>query len=405
MRFSKTTAALAGVTFAGLLAGCSSGSKLLPSQSGTLQGQAVSRAPMGAQANKPVGPFASQQLNEQFARRPQASLPRGIPILGNVVNCTPQAFLYASDNKTGNLDEFCEDGKPNALVMTVPAAAGWGLAVQPPQFGHGNSHQMAVGVTGGTISIYTNLPTIGGAPGSVLTLSGKGSGDNALGLCWDDLGGLYATNWPRDTIDYFNAATVAAGGGPNNTITTTTITEDFYLACDFAPDESGNSGYLMLSGYALGTPNMDSDVAWVKLPAGPDVVVLKLGNHKAISGFPGGLALDKNDHLLVNNEYGLLYDVGNKEPWNNKAKATCSWAFNPNDLTDIVFDETQKLEVWAADVTFVPPSAFVTYAQSENYPLRNLMSCVTPGQSGGPTPQIAGEQQYLSIAVYKNIGV
>jgi hypothetical protein len=376
-----------------LLAACSGGSSNVSPALGrnSQGGQAVNRAAVDALSSRTIGPFASAQLNERFARTLQVSTQAGVPVMGDAATCT--AYLFGSDYTTGNLDEFCED-QPNALVVTIPRGAGWGLAVEP------GKAQLAVGKTGGTISIYKTLPKIAGGPSSVLTLSSPNT--NAYGLCWDNHGGLYATNWPQSNIDYFDAARVAAGGGATSTLTPTTVTEPYYLACDFDKAESGGRGYLMLGGFALGTPNRDYDVSRFELPGGPDRVVQRLGSYSTGTGFPGGLALKSDDTLIANSQDGTLYDLGNKAPWNAPPKAACTWSFlHPDLYTSIVFDDGQA-EIWASDTLF-PTNG--TYGRSLAYPLPTTGSCAFPGESGSTTPMIGGETQYLGVAVYPNNGV
>ncbi|MBV9647175.1 MAG: hypothetical protein JO043_06915 [Candidatus Eremiobacteraeota bacterium] len=337
-----------------------------------------------------AGPFASARLNDEFYHRPVVRiLPQGT-VISHDVTCTPKAYTYASDNTTGDLDQFCED-TPNTLVKTLTGAAGWGLAVQP------GKKQLAAGKTGGTISVYKNATSLT-TPYAVLTLSGASSGDNAYGICWDDVGGIYATNWPSNVINYF-APPLKTGETPTS-ITTTTVTEDYYVACDFDKSETGNKGYLMV--YGLNGSTGDSDVAQVTLPSGPDTVVQTLGNINQGTGFPGGLTINKKDELLANNQYGTLYDLGKKEPWNAKITHSCTWGFNPNDFTNISWDNTLK-EVWASNINFGGTHT-VTYLQSVAYPLPTSGACVTPGESGGPTTAISGESSYLGVAVYKNLG-
>jgi hypothetical protein len=393
MHSLKTTMMLASAgALSALLAACSGGSSnLSPAISKSSQGgQAVNRAAVGGLSSRTIGPFASAPLNEQFARTLQVNMPAGVPVIGNAATCT--AYLYASDYTTGNLDEFCED-QPNARVVTIPRGAGWGLAVEP------GKAQLAVGKTGGTISIYNTLPKIAGGRSAVLTLSTPNT--NAYGLCWDNSGGLYATNWPQANIDYFDAARVAAGGSATSTLTPKTVTEPYYLACDFDKAESGNKGYLMLGGFALGTPNRDNDVSRFELPSGPDKVVQQLGSYSTGTGFPGGLALKSDDTLIANSQDGTVYDLGNKAPWSAPPKAACTWSFlHPDLFTSIVFDGAQK-EIWASDTLF-PVNG--TYALTIAYPLPTTGGCFSSGESGGPTPMISGETQYLGVAVYPNNG-
>ena len=393
MHISRKMTAPLLVAAALAIAGCagSSTSSSIPAQTQSVHQSAGGPHLYSFHGRTVAGPFASEKMNDQWAHR-SVTPSMGVDTIYPAAKCANTARLFGSDNTTGNLDVFCEDGvtgKPNVHVKTLAGAAGWGVAVQP------SGRMLAVGKSGGTISVYASAlnPT---TPSVTLTLSGQSAGDNAYGLCWDDKGGLYATNWPANTIDYFAGPLVS--GGPTSTITTTTVTEDYYLACDFDKRETGNNGDLLVYGFNTSSPNVDSDVAIVALPAGPDTVVQTLGSLNTGNGFPGGLAMSAKDDLLANDQYGTLYDLGVKEPWKTAPVGSCTWGFNPNDYTNIAFDNTQT-EVWASDINF----GGTTYLQSNGAPPLSG-TCVTPGESGGPTAPISGEGSYLGVAVYPNLG-
>jgi hypothetical protein len=303
------------------------------------------------------------------------------------------AVLFASDNTTGNLDEFTEDNPTNP-TSTCSGCGGWGLAVSPGVLG--NAALLAVGKSGGTVEIYNTLTgTLNHV--SSLTLSGKGAGTNALGICFDRSGGLYADNWPSNTVDYFRSP--KAGGSPTKTLTVKAYSVLSYLACDF--DKIGKSGENYLMGYGYNNSDLKVNVDSINPVSGAATREQTLGSIAQSNGFPGGLAIDANDDLVANNQYGKLYDINNTEPWKGAIKQVCTWVFQPNDWKSIAFDDTQQ-EIWAGNLLF---SGEGQYAISTTFPLTNGQ-CSSPGESGGPSTEQSGETQgYNGIAVYPNAGV
>lgn len=391
MRLSSLVTSLAGAAVLGLAA--------LPATAGPVR--TFARPPVQMNSSKlfnfngrmVAGPFANAKLSQAWAHRLPAGLTRHQLYSNGKGKC--KVLLFGSENLTGVLDQYCEDGAAGQVGTTV-GAGGWGIAM--------SGNQMAVGVNGGTINVYSGLPTLG-TPISLI-LSGQASGYNAYGVCFDDKGGLFATNWPGTNIDYF-APPLANGNHPTSTVVTNTggsTNEVYYLACDFDKKETGNNGYLMAYSFVLDGVTDPATVGQVPQPyaGGSQALTVEqtLGSLGNGNGFPGGLAINKKDHLLANNQYGTLYDLGTKEPWSVPAAGSCTWGFNPNDFTNISWDNKSH-EVWATDINF--GAGLYTYLQSVGAPPLSG-SCVTPGESGGPTFAIYNEE-YLGVGVFKAPGM
>jgi hypothetical protein len=401
----------AGLAVAALLAqalaGCSAGTRALPGGIAPPQSRDAGN-PYNARAV--AIPNASKFLAE--AER------RGVPhktIRNAATKCKKNAYIYTSETVTADLDVFCEDtakkGTPNGLISQTPGLAGWGLAVSPdklpvptttcglPAF----QELLAVGTNSGTINIYCKLSGGGytqlNPSTSPLTLT---QGD-AYGICFDQTGGIYATEFPYNTIAHFTNAQLATGGTP--TILTTNVNvAQYYVACDYdklmLKGKPKGENYLMAYGFDA---NGNVNVTNVNTSTGAETVEQTIGNVNSGTGFPGGLALDRRDDLVVNNQYGTLYYF-NPELWNSKPLGTCTWGYNPNDYTNIVFDDRQD-EIWAADTNFSASGLFTTYGQSNAFPFKGSGAC-SPGSSGYQTSHpLAGESQYLGIAVWPNRGV
>jgi hypothetical protein len=285
-----------------------------------------------------------------------------------------RAFLYASDNSTGDVDIFPEDNPFNPIA-TCGGCGGWGLAVSPaPQ------RLLAMGTLSGTVAIYKLNP---GNPVFVRTLALTGGGD-AFGICFDDQGGIYADNFPTNTIDHWTSASL--GTGHTAFLAIGDVNDIFYLACD-----KESPTVTKLYAYGINTGNDDVNVDWVA-PGGAETPETLVGSAADIN--PGGLAIAANDDMVVNERSGKLYDMGTTEPWAGHATNGCTWG--GGDTRSIVWDNTDA-EVWGGDIV-----GTTTFAESIAAPIPPSGPCAT-GESGGPTKPIAGEK-YYGVAVYPNKG-
>jgi len=306
------------------------------------------------------------------------------------------AYLFANDYKTGTVDEFCEDGvlappHHNTLFAFCTGCGGWGLAVDP------TTQTLAIGTNAGTVTLWSVTAAGAVTPlNSTLTLDGGVGTNFPLGICFDGTGGLYATNYGTNKIDYFNAATlVSPGGNPTGSWNTTKTTIGYFLACDF--DGKNGENYLMLSGELLSGGVYDFVLSQVVNGAPPvgniaiaDLVVHNFGS----TALAGGLTLNKKDNLVVADENGTLYEMGTSEPWANII-AKCT---DTKYISGISFDETQD-EVWSSFDTAVPAAEVI----SNKFPFPGR-KC-KPGTSRGPAVPSMGEKEYLGIAVWPNTGV
>jgi hypothetical protein len=340
---------------------------------------------------------------------------RGVPhnsIHNAATKCKKNAYIYTSETVTGDLDVFCEDGTKgtqNGLVSQTSGLAGWGLAVSPnlpvpptPCGPPGLQELLAVGTNSGTINIYCKLS--GGGYTQLNTSPLALSQGDAYGICFDQTGGIYATEFPYNTIAHFTNAQLVTGGAPTTILTTNVNVVQYYVACDYdkliLKGKPKGENYLMAYGFdASGNVNVTN----VNTVTGAETVEQTIGNINSGTGFPGGLALDRRDDLAVNNQYGTLYYF-NPELWNGKPLGACTWGFNPNDYTNIVFDDRQD-EIWAANTNFTASGLLTTYGQSNAFSFKGSGPC-SPGSSGYQTSHpLAGESQYLGIAVWPNRGV
>jgi hypothetical protein len=380
MQIHKSSVALVATTaFATLLAGCSGGGSqpapVVSHGAGTTQSVARLRTP------------AIDLRGDLGNRIPRLSENR---FVGTVAPGGP--YLYASDNLVGELDEYTEDN-PGSPIATCAGCAGWGLAVRP-----GLNPRLAVGKSGGTVEIYTNLASGNPAHTSTLKLSGGGE---AFGICFDSAGGLWADNFSTATLDHFSAAKVNAAAGTFNPFPTWIAAGDvdvvFYLACDNGPGLGDNKLYAY--GYNSSNGNVNVDQVG---SGGAEAVETLVGNVISGTAYPGGLAIAPNDRMVVNSQVGTLYNMGVVEPWAGAVNpaTSCTWGLNPNDVASIVWDnQIPNKEVWGVDIL---SGSSTSDAESFKYPLGAGGACA-PGESGGPSTPLQG-LEYLGVAVYPNAG-
>lgn len=367
-------------------------------------------------------PFAHSVAPASLSPGPDNTCGQGAPCRPR--KCKPirnsgPVDLFVSDGVTGNLYEYCEDIPPNLNTprLTRVGIAGWGLAVNPlaPQ-------QLAVGkrnVAGqpGRIKIYNVLANGALAPpAGVSTLKLGKANANALGICFDSTGGLYATNYNTSEIDYFNAAAVAGPGVFNPTTSWQMVDKNgnpffgYYLACDFEEPEMNN--IVMVDGVDASN-NVDVAVFMGPLVVPPVIAVSQTFGPFGVNGpnYPGGMTLNghgptgADDHLVVSDtSAGVLVDLGSVEPWNNPSNNILCHVpgFPANAYLPIVFDNRQD-EIWAGNL-MPSGTVFNSDAVTTEYPLPPSQSSCHPGQSGGPTAVILNET-FVGAAIWPNTGV
>jgi hypothetical protein len=379
MRISQLFCALAAPAFAALLADCSGGGSQL--------------APAGS-------PSDSAMQSVARLRTP------GIDLRGDLGNRLPQltegrfigtvapspSYLYASDYGSGNVDLFPEDG-PFGTPSVCSGCGGFGLAVST-----GSSPLLAMGTTTGTVKIFKLYGS--GTPASpsyhnTLTLTG---GD-ALGICFDGSGGVYADDYPGNKIDHWTSA--LAGTGHTVIPAYGDVNEVFYIACD---SESASSTKLYAYGLNTNDSSNPANVDLVHQPGGLETTETLVGTLSSTTGYPGGVAINDQDDLIVNDQYTqTLYNMGTTEPWAGVATNGCTWGSTAPSLASVVWDDrnpAKPAEVWSGGLT----PGDKAFAESFAAPIPSSGPCTTPGESGGPTTPQPNEVEYLGLAVYPNLG-
>jgi hypothetical protein len=389
---SQWTGTVCAVAAIALLVGCSGGSQLAPTAiggSGASDGaSALSSMHNGVSRVAPL--FASKQANDYFLHRPIVNAERGRVIVNHpTVAC--KSLVFASSNITSNLLVYCGQRGAQQVpsgetpAMTIVGVAGWGVAV------HGN--KLAVGAGGGLINLY-HLPSM--APFSPPSVTLSNTANNAYGLAFDPTGGLYATEFPSGTVDYWLHPVV---GPPHCTWATTTNTEDYYV------DAHGSNSALVY-GFNGNSQNDDVDtervtgMATTPTCAPVDTFEATFGQLAVGTGFPGGIVSHRNTgELYVNNQYGTLYNDG-VYPGGPPTSNQCSWGFNPNDITNISMASHEN-SIWASNIYF-PNSTVSTNLQS--FKDGTLSGpCVTPAPSGGPMATVPNDE-FLGVAAWPNVG-
>jgi hypothetical protein len=180
----------------------------------------------------------------------------------------------------------------------------------------------------GSLDYYVNCTN---HPGG--TLTGLGIGGAAYGI-----GGrratqtVYAVLWPENVIEYWpSGGAVQSGVDPN-------------LALAYFVDVD-TVGHVWLLGYSYpyGTyENIDEcngDLTGCQVKA------------SIYGGFPGGIQVDRNETVYVNDQFGTLYsyDCSSSTCYQN-GSFTYNNGYNPQDYTGLALDPYGKHRLWAANI-------------------------------------------------------
>jgi len=410
MYVSRFACALAATSFVALLAGCSDGSTVAPrvfqashvampaiSRNPAFNSLLLPRLPVGWSARSRATEWASPDFFTHCKKQSQ-----------------PNAYLFANESISAKVYEYCENIPPSPNTpMRSFGPGGFGLTISPVAIpaGGGVNELLAVGEYG-TISIYRVLgtgltPLV--PPASKLVLTNANA--YPVGLCFDGTGGLYATEYPTNQLDYWtNAQVVGVLGAQAPVVAALTTTGGSnpapfygtYLVCDFdqlsiPPGPPPAENIVMVDGF-----DSSGGVDVGKFVAGPAPTV-SVTFAAGPGGFPGGMTLNKQDYLVFNNPTpaaNILFNLGPPDKW-SVVNSTCTYGTpGTTYYLPIVFDDTQR-EIWGGN-SITAGSAVSTDAVSNYFPFGGVCR---PGESGGPTKVIPSLAQFIGIAVWKNTGV
>jgi hypothetical protein len=344
----------AGFTPAMLLAACSPSATLAPPalpQSSAARTASLLRAPAGRPplfANPAAAAAAASRLPRLEPPAPAfVALPRSH-------RSASFSWIFASDVDTGNVDVY--DESDGTQLSQCANCAGFGLAVDR------KNDDLAMGTNKGTVTVW-HVAVSGMTEYAKLTLSGQAAGAIASSVAFDNVGNLYAVDWPSNEIDVFAAKDIKTGKdvAPKRTIAPPDFADVYFLATD---------GPAL---YACGYNNAMQDiVASVDGKNGQDEVLQTVTN--STGGFPGGIALDAEHNLIVNNQYGTITTYA--PPYTGAAVSTFSYGFPYWDYVPISLDHSQKT-LWAGNTFYVSGSLY-TDAQANSYPLGSLGVATAP---------------------------
>jgi len=287
----------------------------------------------------------------------------------------PCKVIYASD-RTAGADYLYQSYSPWGAFTPLPAMPavddGYGL--------YATKSLIYAGAAPSTINVYKPC---GSALGFSLTTAGFGP---PLSIAVDNLSNRYATEGGTNVIDWFNS-------GGTDTPTTTDTPRSPGLPSYLAVDNVGNvytSGWDPTNTFEqidICSPHMSSCAFCEAIP-GPS--------------WPGGVALDASQHLIVNNEDGSIWvyypSCGTLDSTFVYSASSSPTHFH---FTAITLSTPENL-IWG-DKQFDAPQAacttpFCMDAQAEHY-------AEVPGTVGtiaAPkhTPVLSGQQPGSGIAVY-----
>jgi hypothetical protein len=320
------------------------------------------RAPMAAAAPHL---FANERI--EAARADRLPAPPGTETFVRVARAPAQSaasYMIASDIETSSVDVY--DETSGSLLYQCAGCGGWGLAVNR------GTGDVAIGTNKGTVTVW-HVSASALTLYAKMTLSQGVNGARATGVAYDSGGNLYAVDWPSNAIDVFPKNEIKLGKGlPKRTIVAPAFADVYYLATD------GDT--LLADGY---DPAMNDIVATVDTKTGNDALLQTISNSHG--GFPGGLAIDAHDTLIVNNQYGTITTYAS--PWTGAATSTLSYGFPSFDYIPISLDRAQTT-LWAGNL-FYEKGQLYTDVQANSYPLSTL------GTSTAPMFQ----EEYLGLAL------
>lgn len=204
----------------------------------------------------------------------------------------------------------------------------------------------------GSLDLYVNCTN---HPGG--TLVGANIGGAAYGI-----GGrrasqtVYAVLWPDNVIEWWpNGGSVVTGSDPN-----------MGLAYFVDVDAVGN---VWLTGWDYLFENEQLD------ECNSDLSVCSI---KATIpyGFPGGVQVDTNETVYVNNQYGTLYSFDCSSSYCSQNGAFTYYnGYNPLDYTGIVLDAYHKHRLWGANIYFCGSASYgiCSDGQPQSLPLNSAV--------------------------------
>jgi len=304
----------------------------------------------------------------QMAIMPGA--PRGLgsvhPSFTAGTSCT-----YVTDNFSGNVNVY---NSHRVLAGTIGPGYGWGAyAVHTSTLS-----AVFLGRNDGSGSVDVYTPCSSTMTG---TVTGLGTGGSAYGI-----GGFrgagkpgYASDWSVGDIAYW-----ATGTGTAVSKLDPLMPLPYFVEVD-------KHNKVWLDGYDSSFGAEDVDVCSKIITSCKTMVSIS-------GGFPGGIQMDSNEQLYVNNQFGQLtsYDCSSLTSCTLTGSFTYSNGSNPLDYTATALDPLLKHTLWGANIFLCPDGCsfgLASDAQPQSLPLNTATL-------GAPTPEWDNTET-LGTARYK----
>ena len=219
----------------------------------------------------------------------------------------------------------------------------------------------------GSVDVYTHCTN-----SFVGSVTGLGDGGAAYGIAGFKGPGKhgYATDFPNDEIQYW-----ATGSGTAVSKVDPLTGLPYFVEVD-------KHNKVWISGWDPGFTGQQIDRCSATITACKTMVFIS-------GGFPGGVQVDSNDQLYVNDQYGTVYgyDCSSLVSCSFTGSFTYSNGSNPLDYTAIALDPLTKKTLWGANIyvndgvnTCKSSNGLCGDAQSQSLPLSSATL-------GGATPQ------------------
>jgi hypothetical protein len=281
-------------------------------------------------------PFANDKLNQFIATHQPVVHNIGSTFVAVAKPKKPSTnWLIGSSEYGGTVDLI--DGNDNALLATCSGCGGWGVAVNK------TDGDLAVITQNNTISVYHKLK----APPYFIQYATLTPQSNAgwysAAIAYDANGGVWTGNLASNQLEYFSAATIAGGGGlPNETIEVPDLAQTYYMATD------GNN--LIADGFESAPSPGNFNTVLVRQVHG-HIGDVMLQSQSSTTGFPGGLTIDKQHNLTINNQLGSISTYA--KPWTGSPTSTLNWYNGASDWTGIALGKGQT-DLYAAEAVVGP---------------------------------------------------
>jgi len=227
---------------------------------------------------------------------------------------------YLDDNFSGDVRLYNKD-----LTLAVDfgsTAYGWGI--------YATNSTIFMGRNDGSGALDTYMPC---TDTYVTTIPGLGTGGAPFSIAGFKAPGKpgYAVNWPNGDIEYW----ATGSGSPVSKVDPNTPLPYFI--------DRDTHGNVWITGW---DPTFTNEI----LDKCDKTITTCTTMETILGGFPGGVQIDKNNVVYVNDQFGTLYSWDCSGPCTLTGTFVYSNGSNPLDYTAIALDCLNRNTIWGANI-------------------------------------------------------